>query len=280
MNPGATMPLLEHLHELRSRLVRAILAAVVGMLLAYALSEPLFALLARPMVQAWNDAGLGPPELHFGNPIEPFFTYLKLSALAGLFIASPAIFYQLWMFVAPALYRRERRYTVAFTATAALLFIGGAAFGYFLVFPVAFRFFLGFARRDLGRMQHLLGDRIRLGVERPFALSPTLMMGEYFSLAWKLLLAFGVVFELPVVIVTLAAIGLVTHRSLWRFNRHAIVLTFLVGGILTPGPDVVSQLLMAGPLILLYNLSIPLALLVERRRQARSADLAAAPGAD
>ena len=269
MRPDRPLPILEHISELRSRLLRAGLAVLVAMLAAYGFSELLFTLLARPLVEAWLALDLGPPRLSFASPIEPFFTYLKLSLVAGLLLAAPVVFYELWMFVAPGLYRRERRYTLGFTVASALLFFGGVAFGYFGVLPIAFRFFLGFAQKNLGKMQRILGDRVTISVRHSFALTPTLMMGDYFSITWKLLLAFGLIFELPLLILVLGLLGLVTPRGLWRFNRHATVLAFVVGAVLTP-PDVLSQVMMAVPLVVLYNLSIVELLLVGRRKRARA----------
>jgi sec-independent protein translocase protein TatC len=264
------MTFTEHLDELRVRLKYALYALIVCMFVAYYFSDFFFVLLARPLVRAWAEAGLGTPKLHFANPIEPFFTYMKIALIAGAFGASPIIFYQLWMFIAPGLYRKEKRYVVPFVTFSALLFIGGAAFGYFVVFPYAFRFFLGFARTNMGSMERLLGGAVKVSVSQPFDLTPTLMMGEYFSLVWKLLLAFGVVFELPLLLVFLALIGVVDHRKLWRFNRYFIILAFVVGGVLTPGPDVMSQILMSLPLVVLYNISILLAYFVSRSKRRRA----------
>jgi sec-independent protein translocase protein TatC len=257
----------EHLDELRKRLMYCVYALLAAMIVAYLFSEILFVILAQPLIRSWAEAGLGTPRLNFASPIEPFFTYMKISLIAGAFGASPVIFYQLWAFVAPGLYKHEKRYVLPFVATSALLFIGGAAFGYFVVFPFAFRFFLGFAKTNMGSMEKLLGGAVKVSVQQPFDLTPMLMMGEYFSLVWKLLLAFGLIFELPVLISFFALVGLVDHRKLWRFNRYFVIIAFVVGAILTPGPDVISQVLMSVPLIALYNLSIVLAYLIGRRRQ-------------
>jgi sec-independent protein translocase protein TatC len=270
----------EHLEELRTRLKYSLYAVLVCTLAAYAFSEELFALLAQPLIRAWTEADLGRPQLHFANPIEPFFTFLKLSLVAGIFAAAPVIFYQLWKFVAPGLYRNEKRYALPFAVASGVFFIGGAAFGYFLVFPYGFQFFLSYAKTNMGVMDKLLGQKVGLSVEHPFKLTPTLMMGEYFGLVWRLLLAFGLIFELPLVIFFLAMAGLVNHRALWRFNRYFIVLSFVVGAILTP-PDVITQIFMACPLLVLYNLSILFSLIFARRkarRERKAADSGAAKG--
>ena len=267
---GQMMTFGEHLEELRSRLKKALLAVVIGACAAYAFSDLLFALLAQPLIKAWADAGLGSPQMHFANPIEPFFTYLKLSLLAGVFIGSPVVFYQLWSFISPGLYQREKRYVIPFATISALCFIGGACFGYFIVFPYGFQFFLSFARDNMGSMKDALGGYLSVEVGHTFKLQPTLMMSEYFGLVWRLLLAFGLVFELPLLICFLAMAGLVTHRTLWKWNPYFVVVSFIISAVLTP-PDVITQVFMAGPLIALYNLSIAFAWLFARRRAKRQA---------
>jgi sec-independent protein translocase protein TatC len=258
----------EHLEELRTRLKHAAYAVIACTLVAYYFSEFLFAVLAQPLVKAWSDAGLGRPQLHFANPIEPFFTFLKISLVAGVFAASPIIFYQIWRFVAPGLYRNEKRYALPFAIASALFFLGGASFGYFLVFPYGFQFFLGFAKSNMGKMEELLGQRVGITLAHTFKLTPTLMMGEYFGLVWRLLLAFGLVFELPLVVFFLSMAGLVQPKTLWRFNRYFIVLAFVVGAVLTP-PDVITQIAMATPLLVLYNLSILFSFIFARHRRQR-----------
>lgn len=259
-----------HLAELRTRLKYCVMALAVTVIVAYVFSDVLFVLLAQPLVRAWTEAGLGPPRLHFANPIEPFFTYLKLALIAGLFAASPVVFYQIWRFVAPGLYKRERMFALPFAVASAFCFIGGAAFGYFAVFPIGFKFFLGFAQDNMGAMQQVIGGAVKFSVETPFELTPTLMMGEYFGLVWRMLLAFGLIFELPVVVTFLSVAGLVNHKALWRFNRYFTILAFVVSAMLTP-PDVITQVLMALPLLVLYNASILLAWLFHRRRTSRLA---------
>lgn len=264
----ALMTFGEHLEELRTRLKRAALALVLGAVVAYYFSDLLFALLAQPLIRAWSQAGLGAPQIHFANPIEPFFTYLKISLLAGVFVSSPVIFYQLWSFIAPGLYKREKRFVIPFTVLSALCFIGGACFGYFVVFPYGFQFFLGFARTDMGQMQETLGGMLSFKVGQAFELRPTLMMSEYYGLVWRLLLAFGLVFELPLLICFLAMVGLVSHRSLWKWNPYFVVISFVAAAVLTP-PDVITQIFMAGPLIVLYNLSILFAWFFARKHARR-----------
>jgi sec-independent protein translocase protein TatC len=265
MTEEKVMTFTEHLEELRTRLKWAVISLTVGFAIAYYFAEVIFVILAKPMIEAWRSGGLGTPKLHFSNPIEPFFTYMKVGLIGGVFLAAPAIFYQLWQFVAPGLKKNEKKYAIPFATFSAFFFVGGALFGYFVVFPIAFQFFLGFAQNNMGEMHKLFGGTIAISLKETFQLTPTLMMGEYFSLVWRLLIGFGVVFETPLVIFFLAISGVVSVGALWRFNRYFIVLAFIIGAILTP-PDVLTQVLMAVPLIVLYNLSILFAYFLRKRK--------------
>jgi len=234
------MPLIAHLEELRWRIVRSVAAVAVGFFLCYAVAERIFTFLVRPL------AALRPEQsLIIGTGVtEAFFTKLKVSFIAGIFLASPIVFYQIWRFVAPGLYENEKRHAVPFAIVASFFFIAGAAFCYVVVFPVGFEFFLD----EYGSI----------------SVAPQIRITEYLSFATRMLLAFGVTFELPVVTFFLARLGLVTHRHLINYGRYAIVIIFIVAAVLTPGPDVASQLLMAAPLLVLYALSILVAKLVAR----------------
>jgi sec-independent protein translocase protein TatC len=228
------MSLTGHLAELRTRLVRALLATGIGFALAYFWAAELVTFLVRPLIAQ----GLSVDVIGTGVT-DAFFTKLKVSAIAGIFLASPVIFFQAWRFVAPGLYARERRVAFPFSIAATIFFLAGAAFCYELVFPVAFRFFLEqFAS---------------------IALGPQIRISEYLTFASRMLLAFGVTFELPVASFFLARVGLITHRTLLDGARYAVVGIFVVAAVLTPGPDIASQLLMAAPLLVLYVLSIGVA---------------------
>lgn len=225
------MTFLGHLQELRMRLTRCLIAAFVGLLACYGFSEQLFQKLMEPLVTLLEPAGGS--LIYTGLP-EAFFTHLKVAAVAGLFAASPYIFYQLWMFVAPGLYEGERKWIVPIAVCSAACFVTGALFGYYVVFPFGFQFFLGYAT-----------DFIR----------PMPSVKEYFSFATGMLFAFGLIFELPLFMLFLASLGIVTSKGLRKYRKYAMLGSFVVAAILTP-PDVVSQILMAGPLCLLYEVGI------------------------
>jgi sec-independent protein translocase protein TatC len=249
-------------------LKNSVIALLCASLITFWFSETLYALLAKPLVQAWVRADLGAPQLNFGSLIEPFWVYFKVAMYAGVFLASPFIFHQIWRFIAPGLYQKERRVALPFAVFSALFFIGGAAFCYAFVLPAAFDFFLGYASANLGKMSSVLGS---LGADftvmnDPLKVTPTLFMEQYLDLTIKMLLGFGIIFEMPLLIFFLSWVGLVTHKSLWKFNKYAIVLAFVIGAILTPGPDMMSQFLMAAPMIVLYQASILIAFVVTRRR--------------
>jgi sec-independent protein translocase protein TatC len=239
----ATMPLTAHLEELRARVIRALLAIAVAFAATYGFAETLFEFLTRPLVGLHNDT----VQLIGTGVTEAFFTKLKVSLIAALFLASPVCFHQAWKFVAPGLYEHEKRYARPFVFFATLFFVLGAAFCYVVVFPVGYAFFV----EQYGT----------IGV------TPAIRISEYLSFSARMLLAFGVTFELPVVTFFLARLGLITHRTMIRFARYAILLIFILAAILTPGPDVASQLLMAGPLLVLYTLSIGVAYFFARERR-------------
>lgn len=229
------MPLTAHLEELRWRLIKSLLAVAVAFIGTYNLADPLFAFLTRPLL-AQNP---GPVELIGTGVTEAFFTKLKVSFIAALFIASPVIFFQAWMFVAPGLYDQEKRYARPFVFFATIFFVLGAAFCYWVVFPVGYRFFIE-EYRSIG-------------------VSPAIRISEYLTFTARMLLAFGVTFEMPVVTFFLARLGMVTHRTMLSYARYAVLVIFIVAAVLTPGPDVASQMLMAGPLLVLYAVSIGVA---------------------
>ena len=230
MDEESKLPFTAHLEELRKRLIVCFIAVGLGFVISYGFKEYLFQILVHPLVKAMQP---GDSLIFTGLP-EAFFTYLKVAFLAGLMLAAPVIIYEFWIFVAPGLYDKEKRLMLPIVFLSTFFFIGGALFGYFLVFPWGFKFFLGFA-----------SDTIR----------PMPSMKEYLGFSAKLLLAFGLVFELPLVITFLARLGVVSIEFLKKNRKYAILLFFVVAAILTP-PDVVTQIMMALPLMLLYEISI------------------------
>lgn len=272
------MAFTEHLRELRTRLRNSILALIVAICVTYFFSQPLFALLCQPYIDAYRANGLGQAQLEFASLIEPFWVYFKVAMYSGIFVASPVIFYQLWQFIAPGLYSKEKKIALPFAIFSALFFISGALFCYDFVFPVAFKFFLSYSSANISQMQEMFGVHVNVNVADPLRVHANIFMEQYLDLATKMLLGFGLIFEMPLLIFFLAYAGLVTHRSLWKFNKYAIVLSFVIGAILTPGPDVVSQLLMATPMVVLYNLSILIAYIVTKRKEKAAAFETPPPG--
>ena len=223
-------PLMSHLEELRKRLIACAVAVGVCFVGTYAFSEKLFMVLASPLKRQLPEGD----RLIFTNLPEMFFVYLKTALVGALLLAAPFIFYQVWMFVAPGLYRHEKRYVFPFVFFSTILFVGGALFGYFVVFPFGFHFFLGFASEYIQAL--------------PSA-------KQYFSLSIKLLFGFGVIFELPIVAFFLGRMGMISAEFLRKQRKFAILLLFALSAILTP-PDVITQLMMAGPLLVLYEMSV------------------------
>jgi sec-independent protein translocase protein TatC len=241
------MTVFEHLGELRTRLIRAMLGMIPGIAVAWTLREQLLDFLVAPLGKAWVKLGMGEPTLHFANPVDPFVAYVRIALVVGLIFTSPWAAYQIWAFIAPGLYSREKRYAIPFALASAVFFVGGAFFGYAVVFPVGFESLLGMA----GMLpSHLV------------KVAPTIMIDEYLSFATQMLLGFGVVFEVPVVVAFLALAGVVNWKQLLKFGRWWVLLAAIIGGILTPSPDVGSQLMMMTPLIVLYFAAVGIAYLI------------------
>ena len=235
------LPFTSHLEELRKRLIICFVAIGIGFCACYAFKEYLFEILMQPLLLAM------PPEdklVYTGLP-EAFFTYLKVAFLAGIFLATPVLMYQFWLFVAPGLYEKEKRWVIPIAFLSSVFFIGGALFGYFIVFPFGFDFFLGFASD---------------------AIKPLPSMKEYFAFSTKLLIAFGIVFELPLFVTFLAKLGIVDVPFLTSKRKYALLLFFVFAAILTP-PDVITQCMMAGPLMVLYEIGITGARIFGKKKQ-------------
>jgi sec-independent protein translocase protein TatC len=240
------MPFTSHLEELKFRLIRVLIAVGAGFVVCYIFKEKLFWALTRPLAAVLPDNS----SMIFTSLPEAFFTYLKISFLASIFLVSPYILYQVWKFVSPGLYESEKKSVAPFVAFSTIFFVGGSLFAYYIVFPFGFKFFVGFGN-----------DFIR----------PMLSLKEYLSFSMKLLIAFGVIFELPIFMFFLARIGIVNSETLTKKRKYAILLVFVTAALFTP-PDVVTQVLMAVPLMLLYEISIWVVKAGEKKRAAREDD--------
>lgn len=259
-NPEAevSMTIWEHLGELRSRLTKAAAAAVVGAVVAWTYREKLLSWIAAPYRNAWATKFPNEPlELQTLAPADIFVNYMQLSLVAGLIMATPVIFYQLWAFVSPGLYAREKKYIVPFVLFSTGLFLSGVAFAYYVAFPFSFDYFFSL----LGNVG---GDSSGIVLKS----RPT--MEYYLDFSERMLLSFGFVFELPLFIAFLALAGIVTPRQLVRFSRYAIIGSFIVGAFVTPGPEITSQCAVSGALVLLYFISVGLSFIVAPRASSRS----------
>jgi sec-independent protein translocase protein TatC len=266
------MPFLAHLDELRSCLRNSAIALFAGTIIAYPFRAYLFALLVRPFMRAWQEMpNLGRGELVMLSPHEGFMVLFKLALLVGVFIASPFVFREIWRFIAPGLYARERKWGLGFVLASVVLFAGGALFAYAYVLPASYHYFLGYATDSLGIIRDVMGRHVDITLSQPFDIKPMITMDEYFGLTTMLLLVFGAVFELPLLLAVLAILGIVSAGTLWRFNRFAIVLFAVAGAVLTPGDLVVGQMAMTVSLTILYNLSILIAFVVGKKRKEREA---------
>ncbi|HIC92360.1 MAG TPA: twin-arginine translocase subunit TatC [Syntrophaceae bacterium] len=235
------MPFSSHLEELRKRLIICFIAVGIGFVISYFFSREIFELLSRPLLKVMPQG----EKMVFTALPEAFLTYLKIALVSGIILASPMIFYQLWMFITPGLYETEKRYVLPFVVFSTLFFVGGTLFGYLVVFPFGFKFFMGFA-----------SDYIR----------PLPSIREYLSLSLKLLMAFGIVFQLPLLILFLSRLGIVDAKMLRSKQKYAILLIFIAAAVLTP-PDVASQLMMAGPLMVLYEIGIWVAKVFGKKKE-------------
>jgi sec-independent protein translocase protein TatC len=284
------MTFAEHLEELRGRILRALGAIVLGMIVVWNYREQFLAWLLRPMQLAWfcqwrgrctvqgvfdwmlhpgafktalDTARAHPPvhtdfpaspSLHFADPTAAFVAFLKLSAIGGFVLALPMVFYQLWSFIAPGLYPREKKLILPFVISSTVFFVSGSLFGYYFVFPVGYKWFLEFSGTVAGTNVQIV---------------PTIMMDEYLSFTSQMLLAFGVVFELPLFVFFLALAGLVTGPQLLNFGRYFTVIAFVLAAVLTPSTDIYSQIMLALPLVGLYFVAVVFAYLFGPKRSRR-----------
>lgn len=242
MSDEKSMPLMEHLEELRSVLIWALISVAIGTTIAFSWNQDLIALLTKPL----TDLGFKPVII---RPAEGFFASLKVSFFAGLVLASPAIFWKTWSFVLPALYPNERKWVYIFLPISVFLFVGGVAFAYLTVYQIGVQFLV------------LFGD-----------FTPMISISEYIGFALTFILPFGFVFQMPLVIIFLVRIGVVTYDLLKKYRKHALLVMFVLAAVFTPTPDVVSQILMAGPMYLLYEISILVARFIQPRKTEEDTD--------
>jgi sec-independent protein translocase protein TatC len=244
--PHGAMSFLEHLDELRTRLIKAVAAVAVGFVVSWIFVERLLDFIFTPIA-----ATIGGGRFQYNEPGEAFMLRMKLAALAGLFLALPVVLWQIWRFVAPGLYSDEKRMAIPFVGLSTTFFTLGAAFSHYVAFPWTMQFFASFERPEIVFIPRI---------------------APVFELYVKMALAMGLVFEMPTAVYFLARVGVVTAGFLLRHFKYAVLGIFVVAAIATPGQDFVSQFMMAGPMLVLYGLSIGIAWLVGRRRKASGTD--------
>ena len=235
------MTFLEHLEDLRKRLFYSFVALFIGVVPGWIFAKDIYNFLARPVTQ-YLPAGT---KLAFTGLTGPFMVYMKVAFLASLFVMSPFVFLQLWYFIAPGLYQKEKKYVIPFVMMTTFFFSLGAAFGYFIVFPLACRFFL------------------TLGTD----FQPVIKVDDYFSFSLHVLLGIALVFELPTLVFFLSKMGLLTARWMIRNFKYAVLAVFVIAAVITPTPDIITQSIVAVPMLALYGLSILIALAVGRGKE-------------
>ena len=242
-----TMGFLDHLEELRRRIIYSIIAVAVGFFACWWKVERIYDIMQRPIMQALKNNGMA-EKLVYLNPTEPFNLYLKIAALAGLFLTSPFVLYQVWMFISPGLYRHEKRYVVPFMASTITLFTAGGLFGYKIVYPAALNFLIDFGKQ----------------------FQPMITIKEYTDLFLAIILGMGLIFEMPILVFFLALMGIVSAGFMWKNFRYSILVIFIIAAIVTPTTDILNMCIFAAPMVALYALSIGVAWAVHpKTRRAR-----------
>ena len=239
------MGFLDHLEELRRRIVYSIAAVALGFFACWWKVEKIYDIMQRPIMDALRNNGMS-EKLVYLNPTEPFNLYLKIAALAGLFLTSPFVLYQVWMFISPGLYRNEKRYVVPFMVSTIALFSAGGYFGFKIVYPAALNFLISFGKQ----------------------FQPMITIKEYTELFLSIILGMGLIFEMPILVFFLALMGIVTAGWMWKNFRYSILIIFIVAAIVTPTSDILNMCIFAAPMIALYALSIGIAYLVHPTQRA------------
>ena len=243
------MSFLEHLEELRKRIIYCLFAVGVGFLACFWKAEAIYGIMQRPIMEALHRNGM-PEKLVYLNPTEPFNMYLKVGLLAGLFVASPFVLYQVWMFISPGLYRNEKRYVMPFMSSTVILFLAGGYFGYKIVYPAALDFLISYGKQ----------------------FQPMITIGEYTDLFLTIIIGMGAIFEMPILVFFLALMGIITAGWMWRNLRYSILVIFTIAAIVTPTTDIMNMCIFAAPMVALYILSIGIAWFVHpKQRRARAA---------
>jgi sec-independent protein translocase protein TatC len=242
----SAMSFLEHLEELRKRIIWSIVAVAVAFFVCWNYADRLYGYMQAPIMQALAHNHIE-QKLTYLNPTEPFNMYMKIGLIAALFLASPFVLYQLWAFVAPGLYKNEKKYVMPFMVLSVGLFLAGGFFGYKIVFPAALDFLIGYGKQ----------------------FQPMVTIGEYTDLFLTIIIGLGVVFEMPILVFFLALIGIVSPRWMWNNFRYSILVIFIIAAILTPTTDIMNMCIFAAPMIALYLISIGVAWLVHPKRRNR-----------
>jgi sec-independent protein translocase protein TatC len=241
------MSFLEHLEELRKRIIYCLISVAVGFFACWAYAEKIYGFMQAPIMTALRNNGMS-EKLVYLNPTEPFNLYLKVAALAGLFVTSPFVLYQVWLFISPGLYRNEKKYVFPFMFSTVALFLSGGIFGYKIVYPAALDFLISYGKQ----------------------FQPMITIGEYTDLFLTIILGMGVIFELPILVFFLSLMGIVSAGFMWKNLRYAILVIFIIAAIITPTTDILNMCIFAAPMVGLYALSIGIAWMVHpAQRRAR-----------
>ena len=244
------MSFLEHLEELRKRIIWSLVAVTVGFFACWKYADRIYDFMQAPIMDALRRNGMS-EKLVYLNPTEPFNLYLKVAFLAGLFVTSPFVLYQVWLFISPGLYRHEKRYIFPFMFSTVALFLSGGLFGYKMVYPAALNFLIDYGKQ----------------------FQPMITIGEYTDLFLTIIIGMGLIFELPILVFFLSLMGIISAGWMWRNVRYSILVIFIIAAVVTPTTDILNMCLFAAPMVALYVLSIGIAWMVHptqrRARQAR-----------